>query len=193
MPSPRWPMREIVSRSTTAGRNEEFAVAVAAEDRGGDDTAEAPAARSKQRLGVGADGGVHGRIADDAFLDVAPRRLELRLDERDHVGTRRQQPFDRRQHELERDEAHVDRRKVRRVGETRAVERANVGLLERDEGAAAAQFWMQLVAADIDRIDALRAALEQDFGKAAGRRADVEANAVLNVEAEAIERRRQFD
>ncbi len=47
---------------------------------------------------------------------------------------------------------------------------------------------MQLRAADIDRIDAPRAALEQDFREPARRRADIECNRILRIEAEAIER-----
>ena len=42
----------------------------------------------------------------------------------------------------------------------------------------AAQEGMKLIAADIDRIDAPRAALQQHLGKPAGRGADIEADAV---------------
>ncbi len=52
---------------------------------------------------------------------------------------------------------------------------------------------MQLSAADIERIDAPRAAREQNLGKSAGRCADVEADAARGIEPEMIERRRQLD
>src|ERR1051326_1657089 len=193
MPSPRWPMRPIVSRSTTAGRDKEFAIAVAAEDRRGRDTGDAPTTCDKKRFDVRADGRVHRRIADDAFFDAAARCFELRLDQRQQTSARHQPLFDRRQDQLERDEAYGDGRKIRQFAEARTIERTNVGLLERHESAAAAQFLMQLVAADVDRIDMPRAASEQNFSKAPGGRADVEANAILDIEAETIERGRQFD
>ena len=47
---------------------------------------------------------------------------------------------------------------------------------------------MQLAAPDIDRIDAPRAAREQHVGEAAGRSADIEADAPRRIEAEMIER-----
>ena len=76
-PSPRWPSRAIVSRSTTLGLDEKFAIAVAAEDRRRHDAADAPAVRGQKRGDIVADGGVDRRIAHDAFLDVAARRLRI--------------------------------------------------------------------------------------------------------------------
>ena len=61
-----------------------------------------------------------------------------------------------------------------------AGERADVGLFERDDLRSPAQARVQLPAADIDRIDPLRAALEQHLREAAGRGADVEADAALS-------------
>src|ERR1700683_3413331 len=113
MPSPRWPMRVIASRSTTLRLEQKLAIAVAAEDRRGDDTADAPAARGHECFHVFTDRGVDERIAHDALLAIAARRLELRLDQRNERGARLQQLFDRRQHELQRDEAHVHGSKVR--------------------------------------------------------------------------------
>ena len=63
----------------------------------------------------------------------------------------------------------------------------------RDDIVTAAQARMQLIAADIDRVDAPRAAREQDLGEAAGRGADVEADAIRHVEREMIERERKLD
>src|ERR1700682_2760786 len=81
-PSPRWPIRSITRRSTTLSLDEKFAVAVAAGDRRRRDTADAPAEPNQKGADVAADRGVDGRIAHDAFLDVAAAGLELRLDER---------------------------------------------------------------------------------------------------------------
>ena len=47
---------------------------------------------------------------------------------------------------------------------------------------------MQLLAADIDRNDMVRSALEQNIGEAARRGADIQAIPAGGVEAEGIER-----
>src|SRR5215469_18120902 len=52
---------------------------------------------------------------------------------------------------------------------------------------------MQLVAADVDREDAARAAREQDLSEAAGRSADIEADTIADVDREPIERVRELD
>ncbi len=52
---------------------------------------------------------------------------------------------------------------------------------------------MQLPVSHIDRVDASRAAREQDFGEAAGRGADIKADAVFRIEGELIERGRELD
>ena len=67
---------------------------------------------------------------------------------------------------------------------SRRIEIADIGLLDGNDIVAAAQPRMQLAAADIDRIDAPRAALEQHFGEAAGRGADIEADAAGDIDAE---------
>jgi hypothetical protein len=52
---------------------------------------------------------------------------------------------------------------------------------------------MQLIPADIDRIDAAGAAREEHLGKPASRGADIEAGAAADVEREGIERRGKLD
>jgi hypothetical protein len=47
---------------------------------------------------------------------------------------------------------------------------------------------VELAAADIDRVDALRSAFEQNLHKAAGGRTDVEADMPFRIEAEVRER-----
>jgi hypothetical protein len=57
-----------------------------------------------------------------------------------------------------------------------AIEPARVAILERDDPWVGGEARVQLIVADVDGIDARRAALEQHLGEAAGRRADVEGN-----------------
>ena len=69
---------------------------------------------------------------------------------------------------------------------------ADIGLLQRHDFRPRAQAVVQLPAADIDRVDLGRAAFEQHLREAAGRGADIEADAAFRIEAEMVERRRQF-
>src|SRR5580692_5666828 len=93
-------------------------------------------------------------VAHDAFLDVAAAGLELRLDQRNQRCSRFEDFTERRHDELERDEAYVNRGKIRMFGEARQIKRADIGSLHRDDIAAAAQARMQLIATDVDRVDA---------------------------------------
>src|SRR5579863_5170818 len=52
---------------------------------------------------------------------------------------------------------------------------------------------MQLTAADIDRIDALCAALEENLGEATRRGADIETDPVGDVDAKMVERGHELD
>ena len=52
---------------------------------------------------------------------------------------------------------------------------------------------MQLVAPDVDRVEAPRPAREQDLAEAAGRGADIDPDAARRIEAVMIERRRKLD
>src|ERR1700730_17824282 len=100
MPSPRRPTRAMASRSITLGPEQEFAIAFAAEDRGGHEAENAPAER---RDGVGqilADGGVDPGIANDALLDMGAAGFELRLDQGDEPCGRPRQRERWRQNEL---------------------------------------------------------------------------------------------
>src|SRR5580658_9117352 len=186
-PSPRWPTRSITRRSITRGLDEKFVVAVAAGDPGRRATAAAPAECSQESANVIADRGVDGAVAHDAFLDVAAAGLELRLDQRNQRRPSFEDFADGRHDELERDEAYVHRGEIRLFGKTRRIKRADVSFLHRDDLAAAAQARMHLIAADVDRVDALCAAQYQDFAEAAGRGADVEADAPRHVEMKMIE------
>src|SRR4051794_31218430 len=98
MPSPRRPIRSMASRSTMHATEQVFAIAVAAQERAGDDAEHAPAER-RDRVGhLGLDGGMYLHIADDALLAMRAASLELRLDERDEPRRRPCQRQRRRQH-----------------------------------------------------------------------------------------------
>src|ERR1700722_5506583 len=70
-PSPRWPMRSMTRCSITFGLDKEFSIAIAAEDRRRNDTADAPAERSDDGADVLANHLVNGLVAHDALLAVA--------------------------------------------------------------------------------------------------------------------------
>ena len=132
---------------------------------------------------VVADGGVNGFVAHNAFLAVAAADFELRFNQRQDLRARRQKFRNRRNHELQRDETYIDSGKIRQFRKTRWIKSADVGLFDRNNIVTTAQSWMQLAAADIDRVDMPCAVLEQHLGEAAGRCADIEADAAGNIEA----------
>ncbi len=81
----------------------------------------------------GADLRVDRGLADDAAAaDPLPSRLELRLDERDDRRTRLQQGRQCREHQTERDEAHVHARDARPRDEAGGIEGADIGALQLD-------------------------------------------------------------
>src|SRR5215831_13401123 len=175
-------MPTIASRSTTLGLDKEFAVAVAARNRRGDDAAHAPAFRGKERGDVVAHGAMYRRVAYDAFFDRGPRCFELRFDQRHDGRACAEERADRGQNEFQRDEAHVHRGKIRRLGELRGIERADVGLLHRYDLAARGDARVKLAGPDIDGINASCAARRQHLGKAAGRSADIETDSAGYIE-----------
>src|SRR6185369_12627568 len=73
-----------------------------------------------------------------------------------------------------------------------AVELARVDAFAADDAFIALQFGGELAVADIDGIDAPRAALQQDLSEPAGRCADVETNEPNRRQPETIQRRRQL-
>ncbi len=130
------------------------------------------------------------RVAHDSLFDLLPADLVLRLDQCNKIGRRDRERANCRQHVLERDEADVDGDEVRRLG--KAVEVPDIGFLQRNDLGPRAQARMQLAASDVDGVDAPGAALEQHLREAAGRRADVEADAPARIETEMVERGREL-
>ena len=136
----------MTSCSVTLRPDEEFAVAVAAEDRRGDRAVDAPAERSQEGGDVVAHRSVDGRVAHDAFLEIAALRLELRLDQRNQVCALGEQAAEAGSTSLSEMKLTSSDGKIRRLGQQRGIERADIGLLERDDVGASAQTRMQLAA-----------------------------------------------
>ena len=131
-----------------------------------------------------------GRIAHDAVVRAAAAGLELRLHEGDDAR-RRARGVDATGGRTRRegDEGHVDRRRGRRARRaSRRVSVAGVRPLHRHDPRVAPERLGQLAATDVERVDAGRAALQQDVGEAAGGGADVEADEAGRVDPEGVQR-----
>ena len=136
---------------------------------------------------------MNGLVADDAALGMFPLRLELRLDQREQMhrcGGERQR---NRQHGLQRDEADIDDDDVGPRRQPLALEGADIGTFHRNDVGMVPQRGMQLPVPDVDREHDGSAVGEQDFGEAAGRRADVEADMALDVDRVLLQRARELD
>ena len=70
---------------------------------------------------------------------------------------------------------------------------AGIEVLDDDDARVVADLPVELPVTDVQRDDARGAALEQDVGEAASRRADVERLASGDVDAEGVERVRQLE
>lgn len=171
--------------------DENLAVALAARDRRRGDRDDAESTRRQ----IAGDGHHRGRarlgLANDATLAdrVAPG-LELRLHQRDDVATVAELRERGRQHESKRDEGDVGYDDVHRLFDGHAL--ARVHPLVHHDARVLTQAPIELTLAHIDRMDAFRAALQQDIGEAAGRRADIDRHLSGDVEPESLERASQF-
>ena len=130
---------------------------------------------------------------DTAFADRRAAGLELRLDQGHEPGARSGQAKRSGQRQGQADEAHIGDDRRHRLANHCAVERSGVGALQGDDLGVGPELGMELAPADIHGIDFGRAPGDQDVGEAAGRGADVERHPPLGVEAERIERRREFE
>ena len=123
------------------------------------------------------------------FFTCGAAGLELRLDQRDELRAMRDQRERRRQHQFERDEAHVDGDQIRRRAEAGRGAGADVGFLQRNDLAAArAGFRAIARARHRPHRRSLAPRSQQHLGEAAGGGADIEADAAARIEAEMIER-----
>src|ERR1700751_2630005 len=139
---------------------QELDIAVAALNRRGDDAENAAAERSHKAGDLIAHRLADGLVAYHALLERTASRLELRLDQPNERRRLRQERQRRRQHQFERDEADIDDGEIGLFVEAGGGEGADVGLFPRYNVVSRAQAPMQLPAPDIDRIDALCAALQ---------------------------------
>ena len=133
------------------------------------------------------------RVADDAVVRPALAGLELRL----HQGDDRARPgasvvaIGPRTLSSEMNDTSIDR-EVDRLGQGRGGQRPGVRPLHRLTRAIAAERLGELAATHVERVDAPRAALQQDVGEAAGRGPDVEAARPAGSIAERVERGREL-
>ena len=135
---------------------------------------------------------VNGRIAHDAMVRPALAHFELGLhegDDRAAGGGRPERGRDRPEDEGERDERDVDDGEVDRLAEDVAMSASgrssDRGRRLADRGRSVGE----LATPDVDRMDPRGAALQQDVGEAAGRRARVEADRPRRIDPERVERR----
>ncbi len=103
--------------------------------------------------------------------------------------TRRQ----RRQDVTQRNERDVDRHEIDRVRHVGCRQRPGVHAFADDDARIGAQLPIELAVADVERDHVARAALQQDVGEAAGRRADVERAASADGNGEDVEGVRELD
>ncbi len=171
--------------------HEDLAVPLASGDARGDHAHDAEALRDES-LRHRDDGLRSGRgIADDpARADRVAPGLELRLHERDDVPAVAQVRKRRREREAQRDERDIGDDEVDALRELEAL--PHVHALARDHPWVLAQRPVELAAADVHRMDAQRAALQERVGEAAGRGADIERDASANVDAQIVERAREL-
>src|SRR5207249_11154827 len=127
----------------------------------------------------------HSTLPHRPFTD-----FELRFDQGDDVARRAQKITDPREHQAQGDEGNVDDGEVRRCGELD--EAADIDPLQDDHAGVLAKFPRQLSVADVDRDHPLRATLQEDVCKAAGRRTHIEAVTAARIDGEGVECRRQL-
>ena len=132
-------------------------------------------------------------ITNDSLLCCPASRLELRLDQCKQARRKPRERKGARQNQLEGDEAHIDADEIRELGPLVIFQLTNVRLLDRDDLRTLPKLGVQLVAADIDGIDAARAASEEDVAESARRCTNVETDAIARIELEVLERCCQLD
>src|SRR6478735_10538865 len=193
MPSPRWPRRLMSSCSVMVRPKQEFSIAVATFDRGGNNRDNAPSERGDKLGDILADAGMERGIAHDAFFHGARTNLELRLDQRNEQGMRFYELYCGRHNQFERNKADINGHKVWPFIEPGGGKAANIGGLERNDLWPGTQCLVKLGASDIDRIDKSRPTAQQYLCESAGRGADIEADAARWIEVKVVKRCRELD
>jgi hypothetical protein len=132
----------------------------------------------------------HLLVAHPAAARVAPRHLELRLDQHQGLAARGQQPRHRRQDRRQRDErqvAHQPRHLLRQP-----LEVARVDPVHHHHAGIGLQALVQEPPAHVHRVHPAGAAVQQHLGEPPGRRAEVRAGAAGGVERQGVERGEQL-
>ena len=111
------PARAVTGRGTPASDQKFNITFRATQGRFGDANHRPAHLRRQPGLDIGANGGVHGRVADHTlFADGLAASLKLRLDQRDQISARPGQREGRRQNQFERDEASVTDHQIGQFG-----------------------------------------------------------------------------
>src|SRR3954469_20801938 len=148
----------MVTRSTRAASatprsEQEFAVAVPAENRGGDEPQDREAEPGDEGGEAVADRPLNRLVRDDPLAHPCRPGFELRLHQRQEGAVRFKEAHGARKHELERDEAHIGGKKIDRLRNLRRGEAPRVRRLEADDAPLRRDPRMQLPAAYVDRVD----------------------------------------
>src|SRR2546428_724417 len=129
-----------------------------------------------------------GRVADDAALaDMLTSDLELRLHESGDFPARREDAEHRGKDLLERDERHIDDRERRLLAENPRVERPCVRVFHHDDALVFSEPRVELARADVHRVHARGAALEQAVGESSRGGTDVQTHAPGHLDLEGVE------
>ena len=117
---------------------------------------------------------MHGRVADNTVLaHTLLARLELRLDECNHLSIRRKECPNDRQHLVQRDKCHVNGGKIQRCAQHLRRHIADIRAFHIDDTRIRAQLPVELPIADVDRKHLCHTVLKHTVCKAARRRADI--------------------
>ena len=170
---------------------EELAIALPTRPRGGN-----------QANGLEPGGGrIGGKLDEDTAVDrgvsnhatsgnVRPAGLELGLDQGHDLPVRMQQRANLAKDQAERDERQVERGQVDRLGERG--QGAQVRAIHHNDPLVRRQAGQELSMSHVHGVNPARAMAQQHVGKAAGRRAGIEADRSRHVELERIERGQQL-
>src|SRR5216683_4309544 len=123
----------MVSCSVTFGSEQKFGIAVAACDWRRDNSEYATFERSDKPHRVVTNGVVNSGVAHNAFFHRAAASFELGLDQCDELRGSSGEGQCRWQDQFERYKADVDCEEVRRIVEPGRGQRANVGVLKRND------------------------------------------------------------
>ena len=167
MPSPRRPSRSIVRRRKQ--------------------TETAPSQPRHQGRDLATNGVMDCGIPHDAFLYALRAGFELWLDQRDHGSIRRREFQHRRQDQFQRYEAHVADQQVERRADISQTKSPRVLALEQADSRIRSQARMELAVPHVVGDHVPSATRQQDLGKTARRRADVEAELACRIDAEPVE------